>query len=265
MENSRKAIPNVVYNAPKGMTVEVIVDDTTAWLSQAGIAKLFCQGRPKITKHINKIIGSGEIDRVAVCSIMEHTAADGKVYSTRFYNLDIILCLGYRFDFQTAQDFRKFCEVEIKKWGHRKNARNEFLKFERVRKATIPYCNEFLKLSADGYVTVDALSEYMNGIVSLRNECYNEDEINRISESLSVFPKDIRGYLCHYGKEMIFQPNHLMCKLATLRDERNCINYEFLIEYDIFDPVTEIYYGVKAVSDELVSMDCFIECVISVH
>lgn len=264
MENLINKKHSVVYNSPRGITIEVIIDDTTSWLSQPQIAELFCIGRSTITKQINKTISSNGMSKSAVCSNMEHTATDGKVYSTQFYNLDIILFIGYRYDLKTAQDFRKFCEVEIAKRNNRRNAYNafnEFFWFERVSKSTITYCNEFLKLTkGHKNVTKDAIKDYMSLIIKLRNECYSDDEINRISEAKSVFPKDIRGYLCHEGNEPIFQPNHLMCKLATLRDEVNLINYEFLIEYDIFDPATEIYYGVKAVSDKPVSSNHFIEC-----
>ena len=261
MENLINMKHSVVYNSPRGITIEVIIDNTTSWLSQSQIAKLFCMGRSTITKQINKTIDSNRMNESEVCSNIEHTAADGKVYSTQFYNLDIILFIGYRYDLKTAQDFRKFCEAEIAKWNNRRNADNAFFWFERVSKSTITYCNEFLKLTkGHENVTKDAIKDYMTLIIKLRNECYSDDEINRISELKSVFPKDIRGYLCHEGNEPIFQPNHLMCKLATLRDEVNHINYEFLIEYDIFDPATEIYYGVKAVSDEPVSSNHFIEC-----
>ncbi|MBD5370743.1 MAG: virulence RhuM family protein [Bacteroides sp.] len=261
MENLINKKHRVVYNSPRGIPIEVMIDDTTSWLSQSQIAELFCIGRSTVTKQINTTISSNGVSKAEVCSILEHTAADGKVYSTQFYNLDIILFIGYRYDLKTARDFRKFCEVEIAKWNNRRNAYNAFFWFERVSKSTITYCNEFLKLTkGHENVTKDAIKDYMSLIIKLRKECYSDDEINRISESKSVFPKEIRGYLCHEGNKPIFQPNHLMCKLATLRDEVNHINYEFLIEYDIFDPATEIYYGVKAVSDEPVSSNHFIEC-----
>ena len=58
------------------------------WLTQEQIATLFGTQRPAITKHLNNIFNSGELDRTSTCSILEHTAADGKIYSTQFYNLD---------------------------------------------------------------------------------------------------------------------------------------------------------------------------------
>ena len=66
---SRKKIflrHSVVYNSPKGKAIEVIIDDTTSWLSQSQIAELFCMGRSTITKQINKTIDSNRVNDEAV-------------------------------------------------------------------------------------------------------------------------------------------------------------------------------------------------------
>ena len=61
------------------------------WLTQQQIADLFGTKRPAITKHLSNIFNSGELDKDSVSSILEHTAADGKKYRTKFYNLDVIV------------------------------------------------------------------------------------------------------------------------------------------------------------------------------
>jgi len=82
---------------PRGQVVlyrnrlEVRLEKETVWLSQPQIAQLFGTKRPAITKHLSNIFKSKELQEKAVSSILEHTAADGKVYKTRFYNLDIII------------------------------------------------------------------------------------------------------------------------------------------------------------------------------
>ncbi len=82
---------------PRGQVVlyrnrlEVRLEKETVWLSQPQIAQLFGTKRPAITKHLSNIFKSKELQEKSVCSILEHTAADGKVYKTRFYNLDIII------------------------------------------------------------------------------------------------------------------------------------------------------------------------------
>ena len=60
------------------------------------LADLFGVKQPAISKHLNNIFKSGELDQVSVHSILEYTASDGKVYKTQFYNLDAILSVGYR-------------------------------------------------------------------------------------------------------------------------------------------------------------------------
>ena len=67
--------------------LEVRYQDETIWLTQKLMAELFDVQRPAITKHLNNIFESGELNENSVCSIMEHTADDGKVYKTKYYNL----------------------------------------------------------------------------------------------------------------------------------------------------------------------------------
>ena len=258
MEDSRSEKANIIYDSPKGVPVKVEIDETNAWLTQSQIAELFGIGRTTVTKSISKIIKSGDVCASTVCVEWAHTASDGKTYNTKFYNLDIILFIGYKHDFKVALDFRQFCQKNIGKSKSVANATNEYYWFERISKATLKYCREFLKLS-DYPVYDEKIKEYMSLIIRLRKSNADEETVRREAESKSVFPEEIRGYICHYGGERIFQPNHLMCKLAVLRDEINRINYEFLIEYDIFDPSTEIYYGIKAISDDSVSNNDFIK------
>ena len=74
--------------------IEVRFDGNTAWLTQAQIAELFGTKRQAITRHLKNIFESRELDEVSVCSILELTAADGKRYDTKIYNLDAIISVG---------------------------------------------------------------------------------------------------------------------------------------------------------------------------
>jgi DNA ligase (NAD+) len=78
----------------------------TLWLSQQQIADLFGTQRQAITKHLKNIFKSEELVENSVRSIMEHTAADGKCYKTQFYNLDAVICVGYRVNSAQATQFR---------------------------------------------------------------------------------------------------------------------------------------------------------------
>ena len=88
----------VVYQSEDGtLKLNVQLKEESVWLTQEQIATLFGTQRPAITKHLNNIFNSGELDRTSTCSILEHMGNDGKQrYSTKYYNLDVILAVGYR-------------------------------------------------------------------------------------------------------------------------------------------------------------------------
>jgi hypothetical protein len=88
--------------------IEVRVEDETVWLTQKLISVLFGKGRSTITEHVRNIFESGELDEKAVCRDFRHTAEDGKDYTTRFYNLDAIIAVGFRVNSVRAVQFRQW-------------------------------------------------------------------------------------------------------------------------------------------------------------
>lgn len=106
----------VLYQPNESVKLEVKVDagHETVWLTQQQIADLFGTKRPAITKHLNNIFKSGELEQKSVSSILEHTASDGKVYKTQFYNLDAIISVGYRVNSINATAFRKWATHVLK-------------------------------------------------------------------------------------------------------------------------------------------------------
>ncbi len=97
----------IIYKSEDGQTkIDVRFDGDTVWLSQDKIAELFGVNRPAISKHINNIFEDEELSKKQVCSILERTAADGKKYKTNFYNLDLIIAVGYRVSSKRATQFR---------------------------------------------------------------------------------------------------------------------------------------------------------------
>ncbi len=97
----------VIYKTEDNdIELEVTLKKETVWLDQKAIAKLFGVQRSAITKHIRNVFSEGELDKGSVCSILEHTAKDGKTYKTIFYNLDMIISVGYRVNSKLATQFR---------------------------------------------------------------------------------------------------------------------------------------------------------------
>jgi len=72
--------------------------------------------RPAITKHLKNIFDSGELVEYSVSSILEHTAADGKNYKTKFYNLDAIISVGYRVNSTQATHFRIWATERLREY-----------------------------------------------------------------------------------------------------------------------------------------------------
>ena len=97
----------LLYTAPDGdVKVDVVFQDETLWLTQKAMAELFDVNVPAISKHLKNIFESGELTETAVVSILETTAADGKNYSTFYFNLDAIIAVGYRVNSHRATQFR---------------------------------------------------------------------------------------------------------------------------------------------------------------
>ncbi|MDR2845441.1 MAG: virulence RhuM family protein, partial [Puniceicoccales bacterium] len=97
----------LLYSAPDGaVKVDVFFKDETVWLTQQAMAGLYGIERSVITKHLRNIFTSGELLESSVCANFAHTAADGKKYNTKYYNLDAIIAVGYRVNSYQATQFR---------------------------------------------------------------------------------------------------------------------------------------------------------------
>lgn len=107
----------LLYTAPDGgVKVEVFLHNENLWLPQKRIAELFGVQRPAITKHLSNIFQEHELEEDAVCSILEHTAEDGKTYKTKYYNLDAIISVGYRVNSAKATQFRIWATQRLKEY-----------------------------------------------------------------------------------------------------------------------------------------------------
>jgi len=97
----------ILYSSADGnVRVEVFYSGETFWLSQKRMAELFGVDRTVITKHLQNVFLTNELEEVSVCAKFAHTAEDGKVYQTNFYNLDAIIAIGYRVNSNQATQFR---------------------------------------------------------------------------------------------------------------------------------------------------------------
>lgn len=86
--------------------IEVRLENETVWLNQAQMAILFGQTKQNISLHINNCFKEGELEPDSVVKESLTTASDGKIYKTKFYNLDVIISVGYRVKSKQGTQFR---------------------------------------------------------------------------------------------------------------------------------------------------------------
>lgn len=112
-----KELQFLIYRAENDQEkASVIVGDETIWASQKEMARLFDVGVPAISKHLKNIFEEGEPDEHSVISKMETTASDGKNYLTSYYNLDVIISVGYRVNSQKATKFRQWATTVLREY-----------------------------------------------------------------------------------------------------------------------------------------------------
>jgi len=113
-ENNNKII---LYSTEDGKTeIEVSLDGETVWLSQKQMAELFAKDRKTITEHIGNVFKEGELVENSVCRKSQHTAADNKKYNVSFYNLDVIISVGYRVRSIRGTQFRIWATQKLREY-----------------------------------------------------------------------------------------------------------------------------------------------------
>ncbi len=131
----------ILYQSEDSTQLEVRIENETVWLTQAQIAELFGTLRQAISKHIKNIFNEGELNESSVCSILELTAADGKNYPTKFYNLDAILSIGYRVNSKNATQFRIWANSILKEYLMKGYVLNN--RIDRIEKKILEHDQKF--------------------------------------------------------------------------------------------------------------------------
>ncbi|WP_439516083.1 virulence RhuM family protein [Sediminibacterium sp.] len=107
----------IIYQNTEGnIKIDVRLEEETVWLTQAQMAELFGKGRTTITEHIQNVFIEGELNENSVCRKFRHTAADGKNYDTKYYNLDVIISVGYRVKSPQGTQFRIWATQRLKEY-----------------------------------------------------------------------------------------------------------------------------------------------------
>lgn len=107
----------IIYQTDDGLTkINVNMQEGTVWLSLDQMAELFQRDKSTISRHIKKIFEEGELQRNSVVANFATTAADGKVYNVDYYNLDVIISVGYRVKSQRGVQFRIWATNVLKEY-----------------------------------------------------------------------------------------------------------------------------------------------------
>ncbi|ERI61957.1 toxin-antitoxin system, toxin component, Fic family [Capnocytophaga sp. oral taxon 863 str. F0517] len=107
----------LLYQDENGSTqIEVRLENENVWLTQAQLVTLYQSSKANVSEHIKHIFEEGELEETAVVRKFRTTATDGKSYNTAFYNLDLIISLGYRIKSHIATKFRIWATQRLKEY-----------------------------------------------------------------------------------------------------------------------------------------------------
>ena len=120
----------VLYQPEGSVSLEVRLENETVWLTQQQMSELFQTTKQNISLHTGNIFKEKELDRDSVVKESFTTASDGKSYRTKYYNLDVIISVGYRVKSQRGTQFRQWANKVLKEYmlkGYAINQRIESL------------------------------------------------------------------------------------------------------------------------------------------
>ena len=184
----------IFYNDEEGNTkIEVLLQNEDVWLNTEALAEIFSIDRSGIVRHINNIYKDNELNENSTCAKIAHVGNDGKQsYNTKYYNLDMIISIGFRVNSKKAIKFRTWANKIIKDYIIQGFALNDD-RFMKARKSDQEYFNRLLER-----IKLIRTSERMfyQKITDIFSEC--SIDYDRNSETASTFYKTIQNKF-HYA------------------------------------------------------------------
>lgn len=197
----------VIFQAKSG-AIELRGDyrKETIWATQVQIAEVFQAERSVITKHIRNILKDKELDADSVCAKFAHTADDGKTYHVQFYNLDVILAVGYRTNSRRAIEFRKWATKTLREHitkGYTINRKQIAKNYEAFMKS-VSDIQALLPehIALDPKAILELVKEFSSTWMSL--DAYDKDALTAIGTT---------------KKSITLSGRELMDAIANLRNE----------------------------------------------
>lgn len=106
----------LIYEVDENIKVEVILENENIWLTQEQISKLYNKAKSTINEHIKNILDEGELDKNSVIRNFRTTAKDGKTYNINYYNLEMIIAIGFRVKSSQGTKFRMWANEKLKEY-----------------------------------------------------------------------------------------------------------------------------------------------------
>ncbi len=123
----------IIFTTTDGkVSVHTRFDEETAWLSLDQMAELFERDKSTISRHVKNVFDEKELERGSVVANYATTAADGKTYLVDYYNLDVIISVGYRVKSQRGTQFRIWANRVLKEYLLKGYAINQHAKAEQL-------------------------------------------------------------------------------------------------------------------------------------
>jgi len=120
----------VLYQPENSLKLEVLLENDTVWLSQMQMAELFQTTKQNVSLHISNVFKDGELKKNSVVKEYLTTADDGKNYKTEYYNLDVIISVGYRVRSKRGTQFRQWATAVLRDYLLKGHAISQ--RFERM-------------------------------------------------------------------------------------------------------------------------------------
>ncbi|MCR1809793.1 RhuM family protein [Sulfurospirillum sp. hDNRA2] len=156
----------VLYTDDLGhVNLEVSLENETVWLSQKQLCELFDRDKSVISRHIKNIYKEGELEENSVVAKNATTASDGKTYVVEFYNLDMIVSLGYRVNSKRATEFRKWATNVLKQYLIKGYALNH----HRINAQSLSELTATMELVRKSIETQELSSNEAKGLLDIIN------------------------------------------------------------------------------------------------
>lgn len=199
----------VIYQAKSGaIELRGDFDKETMWATQAQIADLFAIERSVATKHIQNILKDKELDSNSVCAKFAHTAKDGKSYQVQFYNLDLILAVGYRANSTRAIEFRQWATKTLREHitkGYTINRKRVAENYDAFMKA-VSDIQALLPehIALDSKVVIELIKEFASTWISL--DAYDKESLSiagTTRKAIKLTGEELSGVIQTFRAELI--------------------------------------------------------------